>query len=384
MKYIFPLAIIGLLLTSCKKDDSEETTNGVDPVYYEFTGVLADYSNSTIVSSDNQLIMAGMNGSKVTLVKATKGGQETWRTEYYCGYFSKAMGVAEQNGAYFICGETEENFGVSGKDIILIKTNLAGDTLWMKTYGGSQNDSGRKIIATSDGNLLIAARTESFGADTFGDIYLMKLNTNGDTLWTQRYYDQDQEVPFHLMETQTGQYLMTGTNEDNAQPRDLYMLKVNSGTGGKMWDKKIGNTDWEWGFSTIELSNGDLVTCGRKTANGTSQVYIVKTDGQGNVIWENEAGVNGYSEDGYDIVLNADGTYTITGTTMNQTTGDYNILLMKVDLGGNLLWIKNFGSVAYDAGFNLFKETNGDNIITGNHNGSMFITRCNLDGVFKQ
>jgi hypothetical protein len=168
-----------------------------------------------------------------------------------------------------------------------VKTNSSSDTIWTKTYGGSDEDYGYQIINTSDGNILLCGISYSFPSQSFADIYLIKVNYNGDTLWSRTYPDQDQEVPFHLLETQNGEYLITGTNEDNSQYRELYLLKV-SATGQQIWNKKIGPPAWKWGYSTIELANGDLLTCGQHTNSGYSQVLLVKTDNLGNVIWEQE------------------------------------------------------------------------------------------------
>ena len=267
-------------------------------------------------------------------------------------------------------------------DVLLIKTNSTGDTIWSKTYGGTESEYSTNVITTSDGNILIAGKTESFGAGTFGDIYLIKVNTNGDTLWTRNYPDQDQEVPFHLMETQNGEYLVTGTNEDNSQYRELYLLKVDL-NGTQVWNKKIGPPTWKWGFSTIELSNGNLLTCGQHSETGYSQVLLVKTDNLGNVIWEKEFGESNLSEQGNSIKQNSDGSFNITGSSFDVSSGLSYIILLKVDASGNKIFLKKFGGSSGESGVNLIKDSNDDNIITGNYNGNIFMTKTDSNGTFK-
>ncbi len=185
------------------------------------------------------------------------------------------------------------------------------------------------------------------------------------------------------METQTGEYLVTGTNEDNGNPRELYLLKVSS-NGSQVWNKKIGPADWKWGFSTIELSNGDLITCGQHTlSSGFSQVLLVKTNNLGNVIWEREFGDNNLSEKGNSIKLNIDGSFIITGSSYDVSSGQTDIILLKVDASGNQLFLKKFGSSVNDNGVNLIKDSNDDNIITGEYNGSIFMTKTDSNGTFK-
>ncbi|MBK8668666.1 MAG: hypothetical protein IPN89_04045 [Saprospiraceae bacterium] len=184
------------------------------------------------------------------------------------------------------------------------------------------------------------------------------------------------------METQNGEYLITGTNEDNSQYSELYLLKV-SATGQPIWNKKIGPPTWKWGHSTIELTNGDLLTCGKHTVSGYNQVLLVKTDNAGNIIWEKELGVNNLSEEGNSVKQNSDGSFTIAGTCFDVSTGQTDILILKVDPNGNQLWLKKFGSALSNSGVNLIKDTNDDNIITGNYNDLIFMTKTDNNGVFK-
>ena len=84
------------------------------------------------------------------------------------------------DGGYVIAGGTY-SFGAGNQDVYLIKTNAFGDTLWTKTFGGSNNDIGTSIHQTNDGGYIIVGSTASFGAE-YSDVYLIKTNANGDTL----------------------------------------------------------------------------------------------------------------------------------------------------------------------------------------------------------
>ncbi len=382
MKQLTILILTILYLASCKKDNDLPPTPEPQPKYFTFTGQTGTNDNSTVVSNDDNLIICGNTGSILSILKITKTGTQIWRNDFGAGNNSSASGVTELSGDIFICGKTSRNYSTTKNDILLIKANSSGDTIWTKTYGGAEAEYGTNIIATSDGHILIAGKTESFGAGSFGDIYLVKVNTSGDTLWTASYPDQDQEVPFHLMETQNGEYLITGTNEDNSQYSELYLLKV-SATGQPIWNKKIGPPTWKWGHSTIELTNGDLLTCGKHTVSGYNQVLLVKTDNAGNIIWEKELGVNNLSEEGNSVKQNSDGSFTIAGTCFDVSTGQTDILILKVDQNGNQLWLKKFGSASSDSGVNLIKDTNDDNVITGNYNEQIFMTKTDNNGVFK-
>lgn len=371
-----------LLVFACDKNKTEPSDN--KPTYFTFIGDIGTNDNSTVESIDNNLIICGNSGNEISLIKISKTGNIIWRNDFSAGNMSTASALSEiENKDIFVCGQTFRNWDTSRSDILLVKTNAQGDTLWTKTFGGAEKDYGNNIIKTSDGNILIAGKTESFGAGSKGDIYLIKVNYNGDTIWTKVYADPNQEVPFHLLETKNGEYLVTGTNEDNDNPREIYLLKVD-GNGAKLWDKKIGPPTWKWGYSTIELPNDDLLICGQHTiGEGYSQVLVVKTDKVGNTIWEKEYGEDNLSEKGYSIKQNNDGTFTITGSSYDVNTTQDDIIVLKIDQDGNQSWFKKFGSSKSDWGMNLIKEINDDNIITGDYNESIFMTKIDNDGNFK-
>jgi hypothetical protein len=382
MKKIFFLILASTFFFSCKKETATPAPVPANsPTYFSFAGQLSSNNNSTVVSTDDQLVLCGSLNNDITIMKISKTGMLTWRNDFFAnGYIS---GIAEAgNQELFACGVTARNYAGSNNDILLVKTNSSGDTLWTKTYGGANADYGTNIIATSDGNLLILGKTESFGAGPFGDLYLIKLNTNGDTIWTNTFPDPDQEVPFNLMETQNGEFLLTGTNEDNSNPREAYLVKV-SATGSQIWNQKIGPATWKWGFSTIELSNGDLLTSGKHSStDGYTQILIIKTDHLGNVIWEREYGNNTLSENGNSIKENADGTFTVAGESYDATTGLYSSVLLKIDQNGNQLYLNYFGNSAGNGAKAIIKDANGDNIITGNYSGNIFMTRTDNNGVY--
>lgn len=382
MKTFILVSLLFLVgLSSCKKE--KNSSSGPPPNYFTFSGQIGSNDNSTCFSNDGNLLICGNLSDNLSVLKITKTGSQIWRTDFNAGSISSAYGITEKNGDVFICGKTLRNYNSNRADVLLVKVSASGDTLWTKTYGSVENDYGNNIIGTSDGNLVIAGKTEGFGAGTFGDLYLIKVDSDGNVLWEASYPDPDQESPFHLLETQNGEYLVTGTNEDNGQNRELYLLKVNA-SGQQLWAKKIGPPTWKWGLSTIETSTGEFITCGYHTVDHQNQVLLVKTDNLGNIVWEKEYGKDGFgnSEQGNSIKENTDGTFTITGSVWDLTAEQRRILLIKTDPNGELIWLKKFTDF-YDAtGANLLKDNN-DNIITGNRNGNIFMIRTNSDGVYK-
>ena len=381
MKFLIVIASLVVLYSSCKEDPQEPVLPDPTPNLATFEGEIGTNDNSTIISNDNNLLICGNTGSigsGICLIKISKTGAQIWRKDIIVGNGTFASSIAESS---------DNDLFISGSDLaksdgLLVKTNSSGDTLWTKSYGGVGVDYGDYIISLDDGNLLICGRTCK---TTFGDscgIFLMKVNTNGETIWTNTFLEEEQIVPYHLLQTQNGEYLITGMSVSSPLIRKLYLLKVNS-LGIRTWSKIFESTSDQWGSSTAELSNGDLITCGGAADTGYNQILIIRTDGQGNVLWEKEFGEDYLSEIGEAILVNFDGTFTMTGGSSEIHGSHREVIILKVDQNGNQLVLNGFGRTLFDYGHNILKDDNDDNLITGQYNGKIFFTRTDNNCVFK-
>lgn len=381
------IIIVLIAICSCKDDKVGPGIN--EPNYFTYYGSIGKNDNSTIVSSDNNLIICGNanEDGQWSLIKITKLGKELWRKDFAGDeWLSNSCALTEaENGDLFVCGDTHRNWDNSKIDILLVKTNKDGDTLWTNSYGGPENDYAQNIIKTSDGKLLMSgwSGTDSLAS---GDINLLKLDYSGDLLWENTYTNPEHLSALHLLETKNGEYLITGSCREGGNLSELYLLKVDA-NGLALWDRKIGPASGKTGRSTIELSNGDLVICGdhRGGLGESIQVLLLKTDHMGTLIWEQEYGVEYTHVIGNVIKQNLDESYTITGRTSAATLNLSDIILLKVDQSGNQLWFKTFGLQSFDKGANLIKDSNDDNLITGDFGwgGPIFLTRTDKDGNFK-
>jgi hypothetical protein len=348
------------------------------PVFHVYDGQLGINDNSAIISYDSNIVICGNQGQHILVFKISKKGDLIWKKLIQPGRGSVASGIAETKDHHLvICGHTDINYDQSLADIMVIKLSETGDSLWTKTYGGTQNDTAYNIISTSDDNMLIAAKTESFGAYN-EDLYLLKITPDGNELWTKKYDNGGNVNPNHLIETKEGGYLVTGAYEDNnSYPLpNLYLFKVNS-AGNYLWKNSVfGNI---YGYSTVELENGDLLTCG-STLN--SSVFLHKTNSSGVMLWEQELFPGSFTNV-FSIKENLDHTFGMTGYFKPSRNAKKIILFMKIDNNGKSLLVRKFGEPINNEGLNLIKDNNGDNLIIGQNERQIFLTRLGTDGKFK-
>jgi hypothetical protein len=290
------------------------------------------------------------------------------------GYFEKTFGGINDDEGLFvqetsekgliIIGETQ-SFGSGGSDVFLIKTDSLGDTLWTKTYGGSTNDRGRSLQETSDGGYILIGETRSFGAGHY-DVYLIKTNSLGDTLWTKTFGGSGFDEGNSVRETSDGGYILIGeTRSFGAGQYDVYLIKTDS-LGDTLWTKTFGGAADEEGLSLHETLDGGYIIVGLTVSFGAgmNDVYLIRTDSLGDTLWTKTIGGTS-DESGQSVQETSDRGYIITGYTRSFGAGMDDVYLIKTDSLGDTLWTRTIGGAADDFGQSVQETPDGSYIITG-------------------
>jgi len=302
-----------------------------------YGGASYDYGESVQQTSDGKYIIAGgtesfgAGGSDVYLIKADSSGDTLWTKTYGGGNddYGKSVQLTS-DGGYIIAGRTE-SFGTGGSDVYLIKADSSGDTLWTKTYGGASHDYGWSVQLTSDGGYIITGYTYSFGAGS-DDVYLIKTDSSGDTLWTKTYGGTNGDYGFSVQQTSDGGYIIAGyTYSLGAGGSDVYLIKADS-SGDTLWTKTYGGEDTDYGYSVQQTSDGSYIITGSTWSFGTgyNDVYLIKADSSGDTLWTKTYG--GEDTDyGYSVQQTSDGSYIIAGETKSFGAGFTDIYLIKTE-----------------------------------------------------
>ncbi len=291
-----------------------------------------DWSYSVLQTPDTGYVIAGRTyiiGSSydVFLMKTDTSGFELWNETYGGAGIDRGYSVDQTfDGGYIIAGWTE-SFG-NARQVYLIKTNAYGESLWTKTYGGAGNDEAYSVQQTSDNGFIIVGYTNSPPAVNY-DVYLIKTDSIGDTLWTKTYGGSANDYGYSVKQTAGGGYIITGWTNSFGNGIDVYIVKTD-GDGNFQLDKNYGGTGDDYGRSISPVSDGGYIILGHTNSYGNNwEFYLVKTNAYGTRLWQKVIGW-GYDEYGYSIQQTSDGGYILAGHSNSFSSGLLDVQLIKI------------------------------------------------------
>ena len=299
------------------------------------------------------------------LVPLCAMGQITFERTYGGPDWDEAYSVEQtSDGGYIIAGWTK-SFGAGSNDVYLVKTDSAGDTVWTRTYGGPDGDWGFSVGQTSDGGYIIAGWTYSFGVGA-GDVYLIRTDDVGNTVWARNYGGPDWDYGSSVCETSDAGYIITGgTDSFGAGSDDVYLIKTDN-VGDTVWTRTYGGSGVDCGNSVCEASDGGYVIAGETASFGAGgdDVYLIKTDSVGDTVWTRTYGGPG-RDGGWSVRETSDGGSIVAGWTASFGAGSYDVYLIKTDSLGDTVWTRTYGGADVDWGYSIEQTSDGGYIIAG-------------------
>lgn len=284
--------------------------------------------------------------------------------------FQKSFGGLDFDASYCVQQTSDDGYVLLGKtksfgtgsddDIYLIRTNVYGDTVWTKTFGGTGYETGRSIQETVDGGYIVCADN----SNSLTGARLLKINSIGDTTWTRTYMGWG----YSVQHTSDGGYMMAGSAYFGAGGWNLNLIKTST-TGDALWSKSYGGWTHDYGYSGLQTNDGGFIVVGSTESfgSGGKDVYVIKTDSDGNLLWSKTYGETA-QDVGESIIQTSEGGYIIVGTSYShswdQLSPDMNVI--KIDSLGNVEWSKRYGGfICYTLGKDILETPDGDFAVIG-------------------
>ena len=225
------------------------------------------------------------------------------------------------------------------------------DTIWTKTFGGSDHDYAYDVRQTSDGGYIMAGMTASYGTGWW-NIYLVKTDPDGDTIWTRFFSADGPDIAYSIQQTDDDGYIVACEGFTN-------LLKTDE-SGDSLWTRDYGMLPQ----SAQQTSDGGYIVGGSFIAEASSHASIVKTDATGDSIWHRYYVIGDVSNI-VSIQQTTDGCYFAAGHT-HSMEGCWDYFLMKVDPSGEIIWSQIYGrDLEADEAYAAMQTADGGYIITG-------------------
>jgi len=330
--------------------DEEKSLSNVVNKSLMFSKVLdgseSDIGHSVQQTEDGGYIIIGRTRSfgndddDVWLIKTDSNGDEEWDKTFGGSEHSRGSdGKITNDGGYIITGTVSDSIG---NDVMLIKTDSQGNEEWNQTFGGSESDYGHSVQQTTDGGYIITGQTNSFGNGST-DVWLIKTDSEGNEEWNQTFGGSSADWGLSVQQTTDGGYIITGNTESFGNgDRDVWLIKTNS-QGDEEWNQTFGGSSPDYGYSVIQTDDGGYIITGNTESfgNGGSDVWLIKTDSNGNEEWNQTFGGSSYDEGDF-VIQTTDGGYCIVGG-ISDVSNSYDVWLIKTDANGVNVWDRTYG-----------------------------------------
>ncbi|MBK9411947.1 MAG: SBBP repeat-containing protein [Bacteroidetes bacterium] len=334
------------------------------------------------------------------------------------------VAVDNQHNCY-VTGEIEDvaHFSSSvsltsngGNDIFISKYNANGSLVWAKSFGSTESDKGYSLMTNSNGDVFL---TGFYSAHIYfdnihltpaglGDVYTMKLNSSGVVQWAKKgagsENDKGKGITFdrngnvYVAGFFTDQATFSGNTINNNGTTGGFLVKYDA-SGQIVWLK--GNCCGTSEYDGIAIDADDniyttgyftgTVTLGSTTltSSGNSDILIVKYDPSGNIIWAKKAGgpyediANGITVDSINEMFYITGQLDDHGYFDSKyagAAGNRDVYIAAYDLNGNCQWVKPYGGVNRDIAYGIASDRNGYICTTGIYTGSATFGSYSLTG----
>ncbi|EDZ62788.1 periplasmic protein containing pyrroloquinoline quinone (PQQ) domain [Sulfurimonas gotlandica GD1] len=300
-------------------------------------------SAKAVVEVDDGFILGGTTRSfgnriqSLYLAKISKDGNLRWQKGYYSDkddyYIGNDMIKISDNNLLIAGYEDHVKFFDSEINFYLNAINTDGQRNGIKRYGGNKVEKANSIISVSDGYVL-AGETDTWG-NGGKDSYVIKLNKDGDRIWHNAFGFRYDEVANQIIQTKDGGYIIVGTTDsDHRNQKDIYVVKIDK-DGNKVWQYHYGSKEHEEGNGIVEVDDGYVIVgYTNETHSYNSDVYLLKIDKVGNVVWTRNYGGD-RDDKGHALAKVKDG-FVVTGYITSKDNNSKDLYLLKVDNNGNI------------------------------------------------
>lgn len=345
------------------------------------------------------------------LLKFDSEGNLEWNTTYGGSKDDRGQSLVQTtDGGYALTGYAMSDDGDGSKnqgfhDNWIVKIDAFGTIEWEKSFGFSGHDHAYDIIETEDGGLfftgfldITSARADgntekgnTLTSHGVGEFWGTKIDNQGNLQWRGYYGGTNNDRSHAVVRSDDGGFVMSGFTESNdfdinnsRGSYDFWVVKIDV-SGNLVWEKSYGGTGIERAQDITKTSDGGFVITGNTFStdvditvnNGESDIWLIKIDYNGNLVWETSFGGSQFDA-AQSVISSIDGGYIVVGNSKsldkdaNENAGENDIWLIKTDAEGKMIWQKTYGGSGLDYGFDAVETLSGAVILVGESTSADF------------
>lgn len=296
-------------------------------------------------------------GTDVMFVRLDARGDTLWTRTYGGDGEDFGWDVVEMPDAGFFVVGYRQAPPDALEDVLVMRLDRVGALLWERTFDEGRRDLAWSAALASSGGVVIAAQSEQGDRDE-RDAFLLHVGPSGDIVWRRIIHAPGDQRVFSVARTDDGSFVVTGTTAADAEAnRDVYVIRVDA-AGDTVWTRAFGDAPDDVGHGVMALAGGDVLVTGYggTRSNGRNDVYLMRLDAEGNLRWWRHAGGPGDDR----AMMSARGTspgYVTVGYSLSQTEGD--VLVMESDARGNVRSSTVLERPGYDRGVMILASGSG-------------------------
>ena len=289
---------------------------------------------------DGGYIMAGhfstnKEDDDTYIMKTDSAGSIQWTRSHHVRGLDQCQEVQQTDDGGYIVAVSAHPMGVSDGDFYLVRLDGDGKPQWKRAYDNNGYEFIYSVQQISDGGFIMAGSTQPFSSNVFEpedkDILLVRANSVGDTVWSRTYNVGEYEYARSVRQTGEGDFVVVGcTSLPGDEKSDIVLLRVNA-EGKLRWTRTYGGEGNDMGASVCVVSGGKYVICGTTDSYGSGHddVYVIGVDMLGTVSWEKVIGGERF-DSGHCIQETKDGGFVVAGITSSFGAGDWDMYLIKL------------------------------------------------------
>ncbi len=346
-------------------------------------GGTGDDKGYHIISTGNNLLIAGQttapgaSAPDACLILLDNNGNLLWQKRYGGNSGDAFYYVTEANGGGFLALGTTRSFGQGSADLFVVKTDANGNTIWTRTWGGANDDNPGALLRLADG-YMVSGPQSSFGAGI--QSFAARLDNNGNTLW-EKVYTQDNYCDLRIGYAEADTLFAVGKTAGAA-----CFVKLDANDGTVLYARLLDGNAGDALFSLIPGSDGQFIlseSTSSPSGGAVTSQWTCKVNRNGQVLWSKTFTKPGAHIRGNAIAASDDG-YLITSQDLSNIAGA-NPMLHKISKQGFLIWAYSYGGPGADLVYRTVQLPDGGFAAVGYRtvgpgNDDIYLLRTDADG----